>query len=723
MKIKIKIKTLIFAAFILIFTLIKGIPTATLLIAGALEAKGSEKASLFYEKYAYYPTTPKVKGKFLYADSLIKSFNKYSIFLTGWGGGENTSPEDIAKTKRILKEIMAEAPVTTGEKDYYLKSYKMLLDVAIASGDAEMLREWIAFGQKCEDEKIIYMADVYDGFLHHINGDREFAGSIIEKYEKTELKDIKTDILKAEVALFDGKFEEAEMMYKELYKNNWGEFNRNFGSEGYDRRYWFERTMEDFKGDNVITGTVTYEGKPMPFVEIYVQEATGAFSYSTSGESYFAITDVNGEFRTLGLRDGLYSVGIGVDGSVLANKELQRSTHQYVELSGGDEEIHFEFRNTLSIYSPKPGDKISGEEFTVSWEMVEGAAYYTVEPVIFYEPFGERAVSLRIYAEDKNGEHRFTEAKAEFDINMFRNNPDITVRDEESGYPGAQAVLGIFLPGVEYPIVVNAFDENNNLITSSLPLRSYYDQIPSITVEGELTEGEKLIYYKNYPAAIEYYENVLKENPYDTDALRYLTRIYGIGWKEGEQNLDRAFELGRRYTEISGNRKLLTNTVDSMRISEIKENSAKVYSALKEAMKDPDFDNYYFLYNYYIAVEDYEEAREALRKYDRVSDGLVFLNIYFGDYMEAAENIKSKSFYRSRLSSNKVKDAITGLGVNPPKADELNVFNEFLLKLINGIPYEEGKVVYNETIRQVSNNNIKTILEEIYLERHWYTEY
>ena len=61
MKIKIKIKTLIFAAFILIFTLIKGIPTATLLIAGALEAKGSEKASLFYEKYAYYPTTPKVK--------------------------------------------------------------------------------------------------------------------------------------------------------------------------------------------------------------------------------------------------------------------------------------------------------------------------------------------------------------------------------------------------------------------------------------------------------------------------------------------------------------------------------------------------------------------------------------------------------------------------------------------------------------------------------------
>ena len=719
MKIKIKIKTLILAVFIFVLTLMKGIPTAALMIAGTLETNGSEKASLFYEKYAYYPTTPKIKGKFLYADSLIKSFNKYSIFLTGWGGGENTSPEDMERAKQILKEIMAETSVKTSEKDYYLKSYKMLLDISIASGDAEMLREWIAFGQRCEDEKIIYTADVYDGFLHHVNGDREFAEKIVEKYEKTDLKDIKTDILDAEIALFDGKLEEAEALYKELYKNKWGEFARNFGSQGYDRRDWFERTMEDFKGDNAITGTVTYEGKPMPFVEIYVQEATGSFSYSPSGESYFAITDINGEFRTLGLRDGLYSVGIGVDGSVLANKELRRSTHQYVELNGEDKEIQFEFTNTFKINSPKPGDILSGEEFTVSWEDVEDAAYYTVEPVVFHEPFGDRGTSLRVYAEDKNGEYRFTETKAEFNINMFRNNPNITVSDNESGYLGAQAVLGIFIPRVEYPIVVDAFDEDNELITSSLPLRSYYDQIPSITVEGELAEGEMLIYYKNYPAAIEYYENILKGDPNNTDALRYLTRIYGIGWKEGERNLDRAFELGRKYTEISGNRKLLTNILDRMSIREIKENKDRGYSAITEAMKDPDFDNYYFLYKYNIAIENYEEAREALRKYESVTDNLVFLNMYFGDYMEASENIKSESFYRSRLSSDKVKDAIEGLGENPPKEDELNVFNEFLLKLINGIPYEEGKNIYNETVKHISNNNIRTIIEEIYLERRW----
>jgi tetratricopeptide (TPR) repeat protein len=238
-----------------------------------------------------------------------------------------------------------------------------------------------------------------------------------------------------------------------------------------------------------------------------------------------------------------------------------------------------------------------------------------------------------------------------------------------------------------------------------------------------LNEGENFIYRKNYPAAIEYYENILKENPDDIDALRYLTRIYGIGWKEGEQNFERAFTLGQRYTEISGNRELLTNTLGGMNISEIKENRENVYLTLKEAMKDPDFDNYYFLSRYYIAVENYEGAREALQMAENVTDNLIFLNMYFGDYKEAVESIKSERFYRSRLSSNKVKEALESLSESPPKGDELKVFNDFLLKLINSIPYNEGQNVYDETVKQISNNNIKTILDEIYLERNWDIEY
>jgi len=75
----------------------------------------------------------------------------------------------------------------------------------------------------------------------------------------------------------------------------------------------------------------------MPFVEIYVQEADSGFS--SGGESYIGITDENGEFQTLGLKDGVYNIGIGVECSLLANKVLQRSTYQFIELNGDDKEI------------------------------------------------------------------------------------------------------------------------------------------------------------------------------------------------------------------------------------------------------------------------------------------------------------------------------------------------------------------------------------------------
>ena len=535
MKIKIKIKILLLLAFIFTLTFIWGIPTATLEIANYLEGKGSDKASLFFEKYATYPTSSNIKAKFLYADSLVKSFNKYTIFFTSWGGGEDTSPENMEKAKEILVNIMKEDPRNESEKEYYLDSYKMILDMAIATEDVEFLNQWISFGQKCNDEKLIYIADIYNGFILHVNGDKEGAKKVIEKYDMTNLADGKLDVLKGEIALFDGEYEEAKKMFEKV-NDNWKTRDKViFGSTEYcyDRKFWIDSTLKEFKGNNVISGTVTYEGNPMPFVEIYVQEADGGFR--SGGESYIGITDEYGKFQTLGLKDGVYNIGIGVDGSLLTDKVLQGSTHKYLELTGKDVEINFVFNNTISVNLPAPREKVSGEEFTASWEKVEGADYYTVEPVVFSEPYEKSGSSFRSSTMDKNGKIRFTETSATFNIGMLKNQLGGLTFEGEEMLLGPNSVLGIFLPGIEYPIVVNAYDKNNILITSSLPLRTYYDQIPSIIVEGSLTDGEDLILHKNYSEAIELYESILKENPDDIDALRYLAKIYGIGWKEGEK--------------------------------------------------------------------------------------------------------------------------------------------------------------------------------------------
>lgn len=720
MKIKIKIKTLLLLIVIFAITYIWAIPTATLSIANYLEKKNSDKAFLFFEKYASYPTTSNIKGGYLYANNLIEGFSKYTIFFNGWGGGEDTSPENITKTKSLLEDVMKENPNNESEKEYYIDSYKMLLDLAIATGDVELLHKWISFGQNTKEEKIIYTADIYNAFLLHVNGDRESAEKIIEIYDNQYPTDTMFDILKAEIAIFDENYEEAERLYDNVNKTHWQLREKSpFGSgRYYDRSFWFERVMNDFKGDNKIRGTVTYEGKPMAFVQIYVQEADGGFS--SGGENYIGITDENGKFETLGLKDGVYNIGIGVDGSLLTNKLLQRSNYKQFELNGEDGEIHFVFNNTLKVKTPVHGDKISGDEFTVSWDEVEGAKYYTVEPVIFSEPYGKSGSSFRSPVMDKNGETQFTDTSATFSIESLKEQPSGLTFEGEEMLLGPHAILGLFLPGVEYPIVVNVYDENYSLITSSLPLRTYYDEVPSITVEGKLTEGENLILQKKYPEAIEFYENKLKDNPKDLESLRYLTKIYGIGWKKGEKNLERAIELGLRYTDITKSNKLFYEILKDMELGEIRENKDLVYATLMEEMENMDESGYRLLSRYYIAIENWEGAREALQKFESyVPDNLFYLNMYFGNYMEAIGNIQSQTFYNAKMSTIKIKDALTALENSPPQFSDKQIFNDFLLKLTNGIHHEEGKKLYDEAVKQIKNINIKTILHEIYLERNW----
>lgn len=720
MKIKIKIKTLIFLLFLIFLTFTWGIPTTILSIANLLESK-PDKAVLFYERYASYPTTSKIKGGYIYADSLLRGFPKYSIFLTGWGGGYNTSPEDVERAKNILEGIMKEVPKKS-ETVYYIDSYRMLLDMSIGVGDVETLKEWISFGQNSDDEEVVYISDIYNAFYFHVSRDGEAAKKIIDKYEDSELNDVNLDILRAEIELFDGSYEKAKQFYDE-FKNGssyWARRDSVFGSMGYfDRSFWFQEIMDDFRGENVITGTVTFEGKPMPFVEIYVQDADGAMH--SRGESYIGITDENGEFETLGLKDGLYSIGIGVDSSLLSDKVLQRS-NKYTELSGNDVKLDFTFRKTFDVISPEPRLIVDGEEFTVSWEEVEDAAYYTVSPVVTDEPYKKSGTSFQSHASDKNGRDKFTTNYAVFNVEMLRSQ--FVMRFGGDGtYIEPLTVLGAFLPGAEYPIVVNAFDDDGNLITSSVPMRSYYDSIPSVIVEGKLTKGEEMILRRDYTGAIAYYENILNDNQDDVEALRYLMRIYGTGWKLEEGNLEKAYEYGKRYGNITGDNKMLINTLNIMSRDEIKENSEIIGLAFEQAKDDIDENEYYFLSRYYIALGNYEAAREMLEKAGSVTDTLVYLNMYFGDYAKAAENLQSKDYYLSRLASDKIINAVRALGENPPAAGDRQVFDDFLLKLIYGVHYEKGQSLYYETVKQIEDDNIKTILYEIYLDNQWYHSY
>ncbi len=720
MKIKVKVKTLIMIVCVFAAIFIWGIPASILGIADYLDRKNSDKAVLFYEKYASYPTTSSVEGWYVYADKLVEGFDKYTIFLDGWGGA-NHELGDMEKAKELFSRIVHSTSYKKSEEHYVADSYKKLMDIAISTGDSNMLHEWISFGQNHEDKNIKYISDIYNGFLMHVNGNNNGAEKIISQYEDTEYADVKLDILKMETALFNENYDEAVLISEKI-----ATIDRKtrdeivFGSSRYyDRNYWLDKFSKSMKGSNAVKGTVTYMGQPMPFVEIYVQEAGGLRG---GGDNYIGITNENGEFKTIGLKNGIYSIGMGLNTSLLEDKVISRSGYEYVTVDGSDKEMNFAFNSTINVSSPKPGEKISGNEFTVSWGKVDGADHYTVQVVVFSSPYKKGGSSMTTPISDKNGNGEFKENYAVFDVDKLKERSTGISYEGEEMILGYEGVLGNFLHGIEYPITVNACDENGKVITGSLPMRTYYDKIPSITIEGSITDGEKMIIDKKYPEAIEYYENILSEEPDNIDALVYLIKIHGIGWKKGERNIERAVELGKKYADLTGDTQLIFRVLDTMDRDEIKENKDLIYSVIKNSDENLGTKGYRLLSRCYIAYENWEKARDALLKIDDyVPDDLFYLNLYFGYYKDAAENLKK--LYTSELTTDKITESVLALEEVPPDDSDKEVFNSFLLKLVKGVEHNDGKQLYNQTTNQIENINIKGILYGIYLERNWESRY
>jgi tetratricopeptide (TPR) repeat protein len=389
-------------------------------------------------------------------------------------------------------------------------------------------------------------------------------------------------------------------------------------------------------------------------------------------------------------------------------------------LSNGDAYVEYTFRDTFQVHSPQPGQIVEDDLFTVSWEEVPEADYYTVEPVMFSNPLEKSGGSFRRPIEDINGEGRFVETTAHFRISDHRNKTGGMTFEGEEWILGSGAVLGKFLPGGEYPIIVNAYDKNNQLITSSFPMRTYYDQIPSIVVEGELSKGQRLVAQMKYPEAIEHYEEVLLENPHDMEAISSLIKIYGIGWKKGEKNLERAFELLERIKDERLISDLFRSITFELEAEEILESEEQILDIIDILEKYNEDDAHYARFKYHRAKGNYEEARNALKMLQTyIPDTLIYLDIYFGDYDLAVQRLMDDRFYPSRLQGSIFRDAVLGLGENPPPAEEMDELKEFLLEMVKGGVYERRNEIYNRLVNNVDNEDILTIVDEIYNERHW----
>ncbi len=726
MKSKTKFKTLGFIVLILFIVLII-VPLGNLGIANYLNQKGSEKAEGFYNNYMASPIKLNEKqGLYGYAESLTRGTEKFKITFSGWGGGERTSPENMEKAMESFERLLLMGEKKDYKDDYSPKAYLKLLDTSIAILDMDKLNYWIDWGRDKGNEEIGYMSKLYQAYYCFVQKDYNSAKQILEDIDGEKL-DVKYYQLMGDINLHLGNIEEAKEYYQAPSGDDfWSGVSYSSGyfggSNTYLGQYEIENYMDKLEGDYKIKGRVSHDGRGLPFVEVYANQDIGVFS--TGGEKPDAITDENGEFETLGLKQGVYEIGIGMHPSQLYNRVFLRKDIWSIELNS-DMEFDFEFVTPMEINSPKEKLLVkNGEEIHLSWDSVKGADYYKLESLVFSDPKKGVGSSHRVPLIDKNGEEKLKNNSIDFYIeNRNRKIASLSFEGEEE-LVNPIGILGSFIPEVEYPLIVNAYDKENNQIGSNHTLISDYKDMVSIEIEGDLHEGEKLILDKKYEEAISHYQEKLIENPKDQEALFYLIRIYSIGWKKGEKNIPKALQYAELYDKEYSDHKFAFEVISFMNKKEIKENRQLVGEVLEKVTEENRDTMYYIkMANYYLAGEDYVKARENYEKMTeyRYAD-IIYIDMYLGDYERAIWAIESGDIMFMKMNTMTVIEALNNMD-NISKEDK-DLFKKLLKNKLDGsLSRDEEQGLYDNTLSSVTSLEVKNILREIGKEEYWGSEY
>ena len=688
MKLKIKIKNLILITLAAILMVLIVVPFTTLQIANFLNSMDSNKAAVFYESYLRKAIKPnEVQALYKYAEHLSGSKDKYLIFLNGYGSpSSKTTLEDMKKAKNSLIKILADEK--SSEK-YTRLAYRKLLDILVSTGENLELKKYLEWGSNSEDKDIKHTSSIYNALLI---GDYKLAGELLDNLDIALNRDYYN--IKGYIALLKDENELAKDYYSKAGLS-----------------YWYDEYEDLLKGQYKIRGKVSYNGVGIPFAEISIQESTSGFRVGSNG--FTAITDINGEYETIGIRSGRYNIGIGLNHAVLYDKVHLNQNISFLELEE-DMEFDFKFVDPIIVLEPKPGTIIDEESFVVRWEPVEKADYYSMDTIAYSNPMDKNRGMLRYgitynFKCDNPKDEGFL-----FNVDKLRSQANV-YSYEDDWVPTPATILGGFLPGFDYPIIVKAFDKDGNLVGSSQGQRVYLDQMNSINIKGELSKGENLILKGEYEKAIEYYEESLDNNPEDKEALKYLSKFYTLGWKEGTIDYIKAIDYGKKYYDLYGDSHLLLETISNMNHRDKKLNKKLVKEILDNTPEeDKDFYYYNQLGSYYEGIGEYIEAIRAYEKMDAyMPSNTLLMDLYLGDLNSALDRLNTPNLQLYMISRKTLIRSIERLIVDDLQTEDYKYFQEILEKHLSGeLRGEEGKQLFYKLRKMIQNPDIRAILDE-----------
>lgn len=714
MKIKIKVKTIIII-FILIVTVV---PFVNLTLAEFVKDSKPEIAEKLYDYYLSYPTSFQ-KDEVLYkrAEVMMGGFSRYLLMMGMRMGERRVDNNTIDKVIDSYEKIIEDYP----KSEKYTLAYKNILDSYIYKGDMENLERWIEWGKSSTKDEINSISILYEGYVYFVNREYTEAEDILDSFILGNKNlDYMYYFLRGHIEFAREDLKSAIEYYEKASEVGWRFDATIFGSlVPNGRKVWLEEL--DFKnGENKIRGRVTSDGVGVPFVEVYLQKTNQG--YSTSGIDFIAITDRDGYYETIGVKDGKYDLGIGIGTGILFEKAYLDKGIYNIEIPfEGD--YDFKFKSPMTVINPKPNETINSNKFEVEWEPVEGADYYTVQSVEI-----QGAAVMTVGIRDENKESKIRGNKGIFDIDIIKNSPTGYSRDEND-IVSSEAITGYLYQGKTTPIIVNAYDKNGAMVGSSVTLASYYENIPSIKIEGELTEGEKLIVKQKYEEAVIYYENLLLDDENNIEALSYLSKLYIFGWGKGTVDVDKAIGYGRKVYDIKGDADIILgvlNTMTSKGYRENKEIAKEVFDIIPDEYRDSYF--YWYRGEYYRALGEFQKSREDFSLADNINDlDIVYMDIYLGEYERAIDLLKNEDTKLYFASKSNLIKGIEGLKSLNKDNEEYLLFREYLSKILKRENqaedieeiYKERREVFNKVYRSIRNPSIKIILNEIKIDNSW----
>lgn len=717
MKIKVKVKTLILVSLGILFFIFGVIPFANIELANYLSNKKPEIAEKLYDNYIKYPSSLR-KDEALYkqAENIMGGFSRYNIMMGGKMWNKLLDYDSVTKAIENSKKIIKGYP----KSDYYTLAYKNILDSYIYLGDLDNLEELLHWGKSKNSKDIRQISILYNGYNHFANREYGEAEDVLKSFTLgNKDMDYMYYFLKGHIKFMREDFDKALEYYNKASEIGWKYRNTFFGNVVPDGRKAWLNELDFHKGENKIKGRVTVDGVGVPFVEVYLQYIDQG--YSSSGIDFVAITDKDGYYETIGIKEGRYDLGIGIGTPILFDKVYLDKKGRFLDVSE-DMEYDFKFVTPMNVISPRPVEVIKNNTFVVEWERVEGADYYTVFSVGFEDPENMKGSSMTFALVDENKEYEIKEDKGVFNIQTLRRAGLGSSFRTGTEMINPTSIIGYFYNGIEMPIIVNAYDKEGNKLNSSMPLATYYNNTPSIKIEGELTEGEKLILNKEYEKAIEHYENILIEDENNIEALFYLTRFNMLDWKKGKKDIAKAIDYLIRLYNISGDTELLSKLLLEMEPDECrqyKESIAELFNMIPEEKMTSDL--YWSRGNYYIYIGEFEEAKEDFLLTENIFlPDIIYIDLYYSEYERAIDFLRSKDTTFYYMNKEKLIEGIELLSKLPQDDKEYIIFKEYLSRLLKREEdYEERKSYFNKVYSSIKNDGIKIILNEIKADNHW----